>query len=53
MTTTTTTCKFCGMSLHLDGDTWVDDTEGDGCAGDDNLVNENESHVPEFKEAKP
>lgn len=40
-------CKFCGESITPDGQgVWVDRTDGDGCSGDDNLINENESHVP-------
>ena len=39
-------CRYCGEALHLDRGVWVDATEGDCCSGDDDLVNENELHVP-------
>jgi len=40
---TTDVCRHCGTRLHLDGDTWVDETEGDACW---DLDNENQPHVP-------
>lgn len=46
VTNNLTLCGYCGMALHRDRGVWVDDTEGDVCSGDDNLVNENEQHVP-------
>lgn len=41
-------CRYCRTPLHLadDDSTWVDDTDGDCCSGDDNLNNENEPHIP-------
>lgn len=44
------TCRFCGYPLDLDTTitpaVWIDLTGGDCCPGDENLVNENELHVP-------
>ena len=40
-------CTYCGEAIHQDGDSWVDDTDGDCCSGSYTLVNENEPHVPE------
>ena len=50
-------CHYCRTPLHTVpanethvgppfGRVWVDDTDGDVCSGDDNLVNENLPHVP-------
>ncbi len=39
-------CRYCAARLHKDNGTWVDETDGDGCSGDDNLVNESGVHVP-------
>lgn len=45
-------CKHCRLPLHKADnprhDIWVDDTDGDCCMGDDNLVNENLSHEPDL-----
>jgi hypothetical protein len=44
-------CKFCGMALFQDAHgTWVDETEGDCCGGNDTGENENEPHQPEAKD---
>src|SRR5664280_3906120 len=43
--TVTASCKYCSMALSQTKDgTWVDDTDGDCCSGDDDLNNENEPH---------
>jgi hypothetical protein len=43
-------CAYCGDILHLEftngGSAWVDQTEGDGCSGNDELENENGTHRP-------
>lgn len=38
-------CKYCGETLYQESGTWVDDTGGDVCSGNDDLENENEPHV--------
>lgn len=41
------TCKYCGDNITEDSKgTWVDDTDGDVCSGNDDLENENGSHQP-------
>jgi hypothetical protein len=38
-------CSFCGaLCFRDDQGTWVDRTGGDACSGNDEGVNENESH---------
>lgn len=47
---TETVCAYCGTAIyHRGGTVWVDDTDGDACWGDINLVNENEPHTPEAR----
>jgi hypothetical protein len=50
-------CRFCRLPLHKDEpgwrNIWVDDTDGDGCMGDDNCINENQSHVPDITTSTP
>lgn len=42
------TCAYCGETLIFTADgVWVDETDGDGCSGDEIGNNENESHVPQ------
>ncbi len=42
-----TTCFYCGDRIRdIGGSTWVDDTGGDCCSGDDDLRNENQPHSP-------
>lgn len=40
-------CKYCQTELHLEGNDWLDQTEGDACSGDDSFTNENQPHQPE------
>ncbi len=39
-------CRYCTARLHKVDETWVDETDGDACWGDDDLVNESGVHTP-------
>lgn len=39
-------CAFCDERIRYDLGTWVDDSLGDCCSGDDEQNNENGDHVP-------
>ena len=39
-------CRYCRTAIHFTDGVWVDETDGDGCWGDDDLNNENGSHTP-------
>lgn len=42
------TCRYCSTEIVFDGvGVWFDETDGDVCSGNDELVNENEPHVPD------
>lgn len=40
-------CDYCEEFIWFDGITaWVDFSDGDVCSGNDELVNENQPHIP-------
>ena len=42
-------CRWCGDIIHRDPahyPSWVDESDGDCCSGDDDLRNENGVHEP-------
>jgi hypothetical protein len=43
-------CEYCGEWLFTEdsGKSWIDDTGGDCCSGNDELENENEPHKPDY-----
>jgi len=40
-------CRYCGVTISMEGSLWVDSTGGDVCSGDDELRNENGAHDAE------